>query len=281
MPEIAPDAHMTPPLGPDLADPAKFRTIRRVPVLDAHEPIKKKVFDPSAISEANPKGLVDRVLTVDEADLEVLAANSNRRASEGNPPSLQLGHTPLEDRPEQFQPKHVGFAANYCVEKINGAPHLVADLHYLAGQYDEAETYPRISVERVGYDDPARHHIGAVALIRREPERHLPAVGYGSASPLARVCYSRAVASPTLGEPERQDLVDFGAKHGITDLAKARERYQAERIRLRANYAAAQAPTGGYPSDPTIRAAIRAYAEKHGIDSIAEASRRYLKERGK
>ncbi len=162
----------------DLADPAKFRTIRRVPIFDEHDPVVKTVASPSAVTLENPKGLVQVKIGATRDDLVAMARNSNRRAKLGRLPSLQLGHTMGWDAPESWQPKHVGFPHNFTVEEHEGRAHLFADFAYRADQYDEAVTYPRCSIERSHWQDPDHQFVRNVALIRCLPGRDLSVIPY-------------------------------------------------------------------------------------------------------
>jgi hypothetical protein len=244
-----PSRHSPDTLG--LGDPSRFRTIRHVPVLDQHEPIEKTCYDPAVVSPSNPRGLVKRMLEVDRDDLATIARNSNSRAVAGRPSVLQLGHTPIDkDKPESYLPAAVGFATNYSVEDLNGVPHLFADLHCRVDQYDTAMSFPGLSVERVGWDDPETHEISAIALIRRRPERDLPSVPYeASTRGLCMVLYSRERPSPsTIAANERRTgddaaLVEFAVRNAIFDRALARREFNLLDRDARANYAKDSSPT--------------------------------------
>jgi hypothetical protein len=220
-----------------LDDPAKFKTISRVPILDTHEPIEKTCYDPLEVSPTNPKGLVKRKLRVTRQDLEELARNSGRAVAIGRPPALQIGHSPLDDRPEQFQPKPVGLTSNYQVGDLDGEPVLYADFHLRADQYDEASGYPNISIERVDWRDPEAHRVGAVALLRRDPERPMPMVPYSEASRPARVLYSKERPLYSVDEPLPGEVVRYATIHGISSVVEARRRLLQDKSGYRANYA--------------------------------------------
>jgi len=263
-----------------LDDPAKFRTIRRVAVLDAHETLLKTIYDPAAISPANPGGKVKRALAADAADLAVLAHNANARVQAGSPPVLQLGHTPQEDLPELDWPRHVGFASNFRVEPLAGIPALYADLSYLASEFDEAATFPRLSVERVGWMTPETHQIDRIALLRRRPDRDLPAVPYGHGSkPLPRILYSKEIDLPAPvvaasgAHEERQRLVALMARFGLTP-EQARRRIAGE-ARERANYARDAAAAYRVPAPTPDRAALIDWCSRMGITNLEDGRRRF------
>jgi hypothetical protein len=183
-----------------LGDPTRYRTIPGIPLLDTHEPIRKRVNDPKAVTRDNPYGITEAMLTCDENDLEAIARNANASVAAGRPPAIQIGHTPEEDRPEVYWPKPVGRLTNHRVCRVNGKPWLCADMHFRVDRLDEVSDYPNLSVERIGMDEPGEQSIRSVALLRRRPERDVPLVPY-AAEPTTKlsVCYSREVPAPVRG----------------------------------------------------------------------------------
>jgi hypothetical protein len=224
-------------------DPSgRYKIMKRVAILDAHEPIEKTCFDPKAVSRTNPRGIVKRMLCAEPSDLRTLARNVNRAIESGRFPVLQLGHTPLDnDIPEAWQPKPVCLTTNYQVGDLDGTPCLFADLCYLRSEADEAQSYPNLSVERVGFDDLSTHSIGAVALLRREPERKLPMATFAASGKLARCCYSRE-RQVISSEPLSTELMlKYSAEHGIFDPAEVRRRLLRDEGGWRTNYEANEA----------------------------------------
>lgn len=274
-----------------LNDPARYVTISNYPILDVHPPLKKMVRNRAAISKDNPNGLVEQDLKVDAKDLATLAANSNRMVAVGRLPMLQIGHTPLEGRPEPFQPKPVGLTSNYCVAERDGKPWLCCDIHIRKGDLGEAQSYPNISVERVNWDKPDQHVIHAVSLLRRAPERPVPLVPYGRDEPVANqfVCYGRDVIAPTTSgqDKARQDSqtrMDLIGYYQIS-LDEAQEhldlmnRYNISKTEAhRRIEARKKAETRVKP--PTSEEFIK-YATERGISNPAEARRRFMADRAK
>ncbi|HQU33584.1 MAG TPA: hypothetical protein PLB88_04665 [Thermoanaerobaculaceae bacterium] len=182
-PPSAPDG---PPLlrPEDLDDPARFLTLRKVPVFAAHD-------DPDAGSNLpadKHRGDVRR------AKLVELARNTNARThSRGKfmPAKLQIGHTlpkkPLVVKhegqlqavaspPEGAQPFPVGYATNWWVGDPPGGaePELYCDWHIHQGDVPYTRTFPYSSIER----EP-EEYISAVALLRTEPALALATMHYG------------------------------------------------------------------------------------------------------
>lgn len=210
-----------------LTDPNRYVTIRGFPVLDSHPPITKRVRDPNAISLDNPDGVVEQTLEVTRDDLARMAANTNAQVAIGRLPTLQIGHTPLEDRPEEWHPKPVGLTSHYSVCERDGRPWLCCDLHYRRDLLGEASTYPNLSVERIDWRDPNSTRIDAVAILRREPERQVPLVPYQAERPLQATmlaCYGRDVPFTPSTEKrkmalEPEDITMIGTM--ITDAVTA------------------------------------------------------------
>ena len=260
------------------AESGVYRVIPRVPIFDAHAPITKQARDPKEISEENPEGLVEVEVGADEDDLREMAANANAECGRGRPPSLQIGHTRLEDLPEPYLPRHVGFTANHQVGTFEGRPCLFADLHVLASQYAEASTYPRPSAERFGWDEPGRQGIKAVALLRREPERDLGLIPYKrEGGGVSLLCYARdnpeRSIMQTANQIEEQALVDVAIRCGLTRRVDAVRRLAEDRAAGRdrpvTNYAktspnpAVKVPM---PGDPASRRRILDHAIRTGLD---------------
>jgi hypothetical protein len=272
-----------------LYDPTKYRTIKDVPILDCHSPIKKRVRNPAAITPDNPDGLVEMMLKCDEDDLDTIARNANRAAEAGRPPVLQIGHTPLEqDVPESFHPKPVGLQSNHRVRMIDGKPWLCADMHLRLDRIDEASDYPQVSVERVNWGDDQAHTIRATAFLRRQPERDVPMIPYSADDPpLALLtCYSRDVPGPATGGPTRADVMAYATKHFLTDLGQARRRLLADKPAL-ANYAKERSDLTVATAQAAPRSLSKgdsgfvAFAARHFLTDIGEARRKYDAARAK
>ena len=247
----------------DLSNPAKFRTLRRVPVFDAHPPVPKMCVSPSQITATNPRGLVQIEKGASQADLESLARNSNARARSGRLTTIQLGHTRAWDVPEHEQPKAVGFAHNFEVGEHEGKPHLFADLSYRASEYGEAQTYPRCSIHWSLWNDPSQQYVGHLAVLRSEPGRDLPLIQYRddglevSLAGPAKLVHS-APAAPTVAiSAERQAKID----------ARIRE--------------LCSAPPAAPVAPPTLHeqvarsAGVIEFARKNSIKNPAEARKRF------
>ena len=161
----------------DLDDPAKFRRVARVPILDVHD--------------HDEKGNVDLDL------LRLLAGNTNRRCDRGDLVAVTIGHT-REDAREQDQPPFVGYAKGLAVGEFRDEPCLFADLYLRAEDADEALRYPHRSIERVRSPDPDQNYIDYVCLLRRPPERSLGLLTYSRT--LGQGCsvvrYGRDAAAP-------------------------------------------------------------------------------------
>lgn len=190
----------------DLEDPEKFVTVRRVPILDAHD-------DP----EYGP---------VDEALLHRMARNCNRMVARGDFPALQIGHTrPWKDAvvvdrksgeatlrpatPEKHQSEIVGHASGFHVAPFRGVPTLHADFHFHAGDAAYARTYPYRSVERPPNPDadPAADLVDRISLQRTPPRRDLGALHYSpsAAAQAARICYARDLPPITAAEDDEPE----------------------------------------------------------------------------
>ena len=265
-----------------LGDPARFVTIPRVPILDAHRPIKKTVKALGAVSPDNPDGLVEMMLTCEPGELEDAARNSNRRAAAGRPAILQIGHTQFEDRPEAFHPKAIGFADNFAVGDMDGVPHLFADVHYRREFREDVLTHPRLSVERAAWVDPDQHTITAVALIRRPPERDLPHVPYQAETPPATLCcYARSFPLPggrpagakTRADADRQKRIDMLCCFNIT---AAEARMHVERGTA-PDHSRRHVP----PPPPPRPGEVVAYALRHSIFDAAWARADFIEARKK
>jgi hypothetical protein len=252
-----------------LDDAHLYKQVEGVPIMTAHEPISKRVRDPSAVTKANPSGLVEKMLECDEDDLRTAAENSNKMVAMGRPPVLQIGHTPLEDGPEDSFPKPVGLVANFRVDKLDGKPALFADIYYRAGHGEEASTYPNISVERTNWQDPASHAISAVALLRRRPELDLPRVPAMAAytrgpARTSLVCYGRAMPVPAsspapavvTAAKDRQERIDLMGRFGV-DHKQALAIQEGRAPRPGAKPAPPLAPA------PLLRGELLKFAEKH------------------
>jgi hypothetical protein len=227
-----------------LNDPSRYVTLRQMPIFDAHQPIKKKVHDPSAVSPENPDGLVWMPMGVSPDDLKIIAANTNRAIETGRLPLLKIGHTPLEQRPEHWQPKPIGMTSNYSVCLRDGHPWLCCDLHYRRDLLTpEVASFPNISVERIGMDDPALNAIRAVSLLRREPERPVPFIPYAAEpSTLGLLaCYGRDVPAPSpYAEPSTAEMFEFALRSRCFDPLNVRRRLLNDKS-YRTNYAAENA----------------------------------------
>jgi hypothetical protein len=234
-------------------NPSRFRVLKRIALIDQHEAIEKQVYDPSAVSAANPDGLVKRMLTVTPEDLATLARNANASAAKGRPPVLQLGHTPMDDRPEIYQPKCVGHTANYSVADLGGVPCLFADLYCREDEADEAASYPNLSIERINFDDKTHHAVGAVALIRRQPERELPMVQFQTTTgKRSLVCYSKDRPVYSADEPLPGELVAYSAKISCFTPSEVRRRLLLD-SGFRANYAKEHASRVAYSAEVASR----------------------------
>jgi hypothetical protein len=256
---------------------AGWKTIRRVALFDAHPPIPKVVRTPDGRTEKLAVGC-------SEDDLQEMAENSNARVARGAPPVLQIGHTRFDDLPEQDLPKVVGRAVNFTVGDLDGTPCLFADLNVLAAHYEDASTYPWLSIERIGWDVPGKQSVRGIALLRREPERDLPAVAYGRERTL---CYERE--RPML--MTRSSSINFPADPALRrrivaiavgmNLSAAEALAEYERVR-HVNYSRERPKTvnpDSYLSDPVKREKVRDYATRRDMkvaDAVAEMTTKGL-----
>lgn len=253
-------ATQQPPTAADALN--RFRVVRRVPLFDEHPPVEKSVRTPGGTAKLS--------VGCTASDLAEMASNANIGAANNRPPLVQIGHSSFEDVPEPQWPRTVGRTSNHVIGDFEGRPCLFGDLHILASEYDNAATYPRASIERVGWDRPGRQTIRAVALIRRDPERDLGIINYQRER---RLCYSKertmnlAQITPTLADPAlRKRVVDHAVRKGLTaseSLAEIRAESSPDWTARPVTYSK-ESPVP-YPSDPAVRAKCREFAERHGI----------------
>lgn len=149
---------------PALDDDALYFVKTGVPILKVHTYKERKTIN------GQPKTIVREI---DEARLNLIVDNSNRRAENGDYGLLFLGHTD-DDKPEEQQPEIVGYSKNYRVGEWAGKPCILADFFIEKARKSEVMTYPRRSAETWYHDtEPERNYIDAVSLLRRTPEQDL------------------------------------------------------------------------------------------------------------
>ena len=206
---------------PDLDDPARYRRIPAVPLLDVHA-------DPS-------RG------DVDAATLHRLAANSNRQAEAGHYTALLPGH-PRDDVPEHEKPAPLGFVRGYSVGTFDGRACLMGDTYIDCQKLDYAMTFPYRSVGRVIGPGPGDDVIDHVSLLRHSAARPLGIVTYSrpeGVGPDARVVrYAMGHQEPFYAgggaarpiAPEvpgtRGAIINFAVRHGIRDFEEAARQYR-------------------------------------------------------
>jgi hypothetical protein len=139
-------------------DPSLWVVDHDIPLFDAHtEPIKD--------ADGNPTG---KTITFDKALLEQYALNMNLRDEAGTPAAITIGHT-TDDPNEKNQPEIVGYARGFYVAPFGPKGKLgilASKFYYFKDRYEEAKTYPRVSVERWGGKSKI---MDPIALLRRTP----------------------------------------------------------------------------------------------------------------
>lgn len=128
----------------------------------------KKFTDPSLWEVRRDVPVFDEHDDYDEAKLQAIAENCNRRESAtGDACPLIIGHT-VQGGPE---PEVVGFARNFKVGAFGPKAKrgILADFYYRRDSYDKAKNYLRRSVELW----PDELFFDPIALINRTPKRDL------------------------------------------------------------------------------------------------------------
>jgi hypothetical protein len=148
----------------DLKNPEKYVAEPEAELFDEHE-VRDKAGN-----------LLKKVT---KADLDQYAMESNKRASEGCPSAMTIGHTVDDEMDpdgrlirratEQDQPPIVGYFLGWNVKysAVKKRYVLCATPHVMKERYLEAKQYPRASVEAW----PTRKVIDPVAILKRTPER--------------------------------------------------------------------------------------------------------------
>jgi hypothetical protein len=126
-------------------------------------------------------------------------------------------------------------------------------------------TYPRVSVERTGWDSPTTNTVHAVALIRRQPERQLPVVPYASTRRGALVCYARDMPAPARPTVQAMTTSRKGQRKPFT---------AAERQRF--NSIIDEFIAGGTICTPAARADLLDTVEAQPVDQRERALRALL-----
>jgi hypothetical protein len=162
--------------------------VRDVPVFDEHRETAQKAADGNEVWPAED---------FDRDELEAYARSMNARDKAGTPAPITIGHT-TSDPNEKHQPEIVGYARDFKVGRFGPKNRLgiLATFYYHRDKYDEAKTFPRVSVERWRQGkvfDP-------IALLRRTPQRDLGVISYRVNNPNV-VRYSMAEQGP----PEHKD----------------------------------------------------------------------------
>lgn len=156
--------------GPNLDDEKKYVKIPSVPIFDIHT----RKFNREFKDDYGRTYRKDVEETVDEAQLETIARNTQSRAEAGEYGIVFLGHT-SDEGPETEQPPVVGFMKNYRVGKHGDRAAMLADI-YIKGDKDKVSDllfqYPRRSAEVIRKNRPDGY-VDSVALIKRAPERPL------------------------------------------------------------------------------------------------------------
>lgn len=150
-----------------LDDPAKFVTVRRVPVCVPH---KRTVIGPD-----------DKPFEVEvtEDDLPEIAEQVNRAVREtGTPIRVTVGHVNLDPKfPEKDQPVSRGFGRNAVVGRFGPRRKLgvLADLSVRQEHAGVLQDYPERSMDF----DPATKRIHGIALLVRRPWLDMGVIGGG------------------------------------------------------------------------------------------------------
>ncbi len=175
-------------------DDSKWKHVRAVPVFDAHT---EKYSLPGP--DGRPQEMTENF---DRPRLERIAANCNRLVATGNPIGLSAGHT-LDKAPESSQPETIGYAHNYRVGMHPTLRREVIyhDEKYFPDKYELARTLPYRSVERWRPNaETGGDYFKPVALLRREPRRHLGPVAYQVGTNTV-IRYSMEYAMPATEAP--------------------------------------------------------------------------------
>lgn len=168
-----------------LRDSGKYVRVPGVNIFDEHEEVYYVDSDkrPCRQDAPNAKRMVR---TFDKKALASIAQACNKRDLTGSLAPITYGHTisPGEDSdgnaipiPESNQPPPRGYAATYGVgyDPDLKKHYLRTDFYIRKQDYDEAETYPRVSVELW----PKHGIIDPIALLRRTPQQDVGQWTYG------------------------------------------------------------------------------------------------------
>ncbi len=278
----------------DLHDPARFKTMAHIPLLDEHSDPDKGTITPKI--------------------LETIARNSNALNDSGDHPALQIGHTSrkvtivvvrpdgskivLPATPEHAQPDVVGYLSHFTVEPYNGKHCLYGDYHVHHEHADKVKQFPWRSVERVappedGNDDGEdsdKHVVDRVALLKSPPERSLGIISYErddcdcsdpiaalSARCLLRTAYSRDLPAITADDSPPTAGADCPCHDSATVTQYDEEPPMPEPPKAPPEAAAPPPVAPAAPAPPPDPAAADPAAAAATADTIGTMSRDELK----
>lgn len=241
------------PQTPQLEDgPPRIEYVvaRHVAILDEHE------------MTSGPSGVP---MYCGPQELQQIADNNNRRVeSTGDATPIVIGHT-VDGKDENRQPEIVGYATNFSVGPLfnSGRTALFADFHIRKDKVEEANKYPRRSVELW----PKRWEIDPISLLgATTPERDLgllqlhrqgSPVRYSRMSPKSKIRYShdephvieidagdygRGYHNPDARGPDGEEFQQVPRKHAkVYPSSKAA---QQELDRMKSDYGVSEEELG-------------------------------------
>lgn len=155
----------------DLENPELFVKIPERTIFDEHKErffVNSKTRKPCGEDDEDAEEVV---LNFSRKKLEDIAERCNKRDAGGTLAPLAIGHTVPGEPDETKQPIGIGFGKNYKVkfDKRLNRYALKTDFYVRKEEYDEAKTFPRVSIELW----KSRGDIDPICLIRRTPRRDI------------------------------------------------------------------------------------------------------------
>lgn len=154
----------------ELADTSKYVRVPARTIFDEHDEVYH-VDAGGRPCRPDAPGAKKKVRRFTREKLEEIARRCNRRDATGSLAPLCFGHTDPDQKDETKQPAPRGYACGYSVAYSPelGRNVLRADFYVKKAHYQQARTFPRVSIElweRHGVIDP-------ISLLRRSPARDL------------------------------------------------------------------------------------------------------------
>lgn len=207
-----------------LQNPDLFVRVPDVNVFDEHEDVYYEDEDGRPCGP-DAEGAIRKVRRFTKDDLIRIARNCNKRDRKGSLSPLTFGHTNPREKDETKQPPPRGYALGYRVayDSDLGCHVIRTNLHWRKEHYEDAKTYPRLSIELWPSDD-GEEIIDPVSALRRTPARDIGQWTY--ARSLTPNFHSNLPSTPTgistryqsrAGRPVLRYSMDYQGGRNVAD----------------------------------------------------------------